>query len=335
MEQMRFRRRGRSAFTLVELLVVIAIIATLVGLLLPAVQKVREAANRAQCQNNLKQIVLATVNTASTYNQELPPAIGPYPSKTQPGMPNYALLPTLVWLLPNLEQQSLYNGLLVAAQDPATYPTVAMIGVQTEIKPYVCPSDPTYKGAAAAFPLTGTTPMVFGSYAANAQVFGSFYTPPGTLNTTPNPVNPASWPLGGTKITDITDGTSNTILFTEKVAFCGGNPAGSGGTMWTDNAITTYGMWAPLVGTPLAPPTGTPPVGSQSPYIIPLIGITNPLGCPHRSLPSSGHTGVLLAGMGDGSVHTINQGISSAGSVTNTFNRAMVPNEGLPLGSDW
>ena len=100
--------RKKRGFTLIELLVVIAIIAVLIGLLLPAVQKVREAAARAACQNNLKQISLATINCCDTYQGKLPPAIGIYPSQTISA--NNGEGGVFFFILPFIEQQGLYNA---------------------------------------------------------------------------------------------------------------------------------------------------------------------------------------------------------------------------------
>src|SRR5437016_1817756 len=101
-------------FTLIELLVVIAIIAILIGLLLPAVQKVREAASRAQCQNNLKQLSLACHNCADSNQGKLPPGIGTYPAPnmgrcggTQPGNAWGGLV---FHLLPYIEQKTLLQA---------------------------------------------------------------------------------------------------------------------------------------------------------------------------------------------------------------------------------
>jgi prepilin-type N-terminal cleavage/methylation domain-containing protein len=97
-------RQNRSGFTLIELLVVIAIIAILIGLLLPAVQKVREAAARMQSSNNIKQVVLGLHSAASNYNDQMPPAEGGYPTPT--AQPNTTLF---VHVLPYIEQENLYR----------------------------------------------------------------------------------------------------------------------------------------------------------------------------------------------------------------------------------
>src|SRR3954464_6088034 len=109
---------ARHGLTLIELLVVIAILPVLPGLLLPAVQKVREAAGRLQCANNLKQLGLAAHNYHDQH-QHLPPGIGYYPTAQNGAFGNY-----FFHLLPNLEQDNLYRSALgVASFPPPDGPT--------------------------------------------------------------------------------------------------------------------------------------------------------------------------------------------------------------------
>jgi prepilin-type N-terminal cleavage/methylation domain-containing protein/prepilin-type processing-associated H-X9-DG protein len=199
---MRFTVR-RHAFTLIELLVVIAIIAILIGLLLPAVQKVREAAARTQCTNNLKQIGLAMHNYHNT-NQSFPSgyqATVAYSGGRTDTTPGWGWA---AFILPYLEQNALYQQLNLGS------PVQNSSAITTMVKVYLCPSDLT-PSAAFSVPDAFTNPIVQAapsSYAAciggdesdtDAETgFGIFYR------------------NSQTRITDITDGTSDTILVGER-----------------------------------------------------------------------------------------------------------------------
>jgi len=185
----------------------------------------------------------------------------------------------------------------------------------TVVKTLQCPSDATLGPAQSAL---GLTSGYFASYGANGQVFGTITTTPGTTNVTSMIEN------GGNMIpTSIPDGMSNTIFFTEKVAYCA-NPQGA--TEWTDTGI---GHLSPLIGNSGsgAPNGGT---AATSPNIQPQFSVSSP-NAPNCLYywPSSSH-GVLIVALGDGHVRNLSQGISQ-----NTFNIALVPNDGLGLPSDW
>jgi len=302
-------KRNNRGFTLIELLVVIAIIAILIGLLLPAVQKVREAAARTQCTNNLKQIVLGTHDAHDAMGC-LPPAIGYYPSSDK----SWQTENPLTYILPYIEQGNLYNAIRAQGGINPGGGALDYNGNSPVVpKVFLCPSDATLSQASALS--GGDTVESFGEYAANGHVFGTVTTTvSGGVPTSTN----FSWLGYKTFASGFPDGLSNTIMWIEKVAVCS-NPV-VGGTRW---AARGQGTWMPTVGLT----EGT--TSHLASTLVPQIGVASPSGCYWYN-PSSSHIGGLQAALADGSVRTISGNISQL-----TFNIALVPNDGLVMGSDW
>jgi len=292
----------RAAFTLIELLVVIAIIAILIGLLLPAVQKVRAAAARSTCANNLKQMALGTANMCDTNQGNMPGSIGNYPGMLT-FAPNNATGGLFLFLLPYIEQSGLYASTLATGGDDNdnrngannTYSqwhgqvTTRYGGPGVVVKSYVCPADPTQI----------PNPASHASYGQNGQVFKEGYWARNTLRF------PAS----------ITDGTSNTVFYTDKLSRC--NSGTYPDNYWPD--------WGPIVASnDVGDPTG---YGVVPQFNVRLAGTT---GICDGGISSTPHGTVILVSMGDGSVRNVSSGVSA-----NTWWSAHTPSAGETLGSNW
>jgi type II secretory pathway pseudopilin PulG len=325
---------------LIELLVVIAIIAILIGLLLPAVQKVREAANRIKCTNNLKQLGLA----AQLYHDahgHLPPAIGYYsPANGDPATGPFGSY--FFHLLPYVEQDNLYGSskwnVLFPPPDglTATYFSGSPNVYSKSVPIFLCPSDPSV-GRGGVLSVGGDT------FGASCYAFNALVVADNDITVMPYRTNPQ----GKTHMDDsgIPDGTSNTILHAEKYARCTSTSTTlpqqfrDGGSAWAYCGAGPF-QWLPP---PMAPPVkligagfcipglanqGAPnAIGRRSKFQVqptPFLGNCDP------TRAATAHAGGIQIGLADGSVRTLAPSLSD-----DTWAAAVTRVGGEVLGSDW
>ena len=310
-------RARRPGFTLIELLVVIAIIAILIGLLLPAVQKVRAAAARAQSQNNVKQIALACHNYHDA-NGVLPPLSDQYSETGCTPSPQGTAYSIYCYLLPYVEQGPL-NQLGMSNPNKSFWTGDGTAAGAVKVKTFLSPRDPSNPSDTWVENNGGT--WAHCNYGANHAVFGNPAGCPGHVD-------------NKTKLIGITDGTSNTVGFGEQYAVCGlGETEPSSASpplyyhkLWAywipwnwsrgpyiDTRLISNGVTSPDVNTVAAPPQNQPTVANCNPYYV-------------QAMDAGG----AVVGMMDGSVRLVSPNISGA-----TWARALWGNDGQVLGSDW
>jgi type II secretory pathway pseudopilin PulG len=262
----------RAGITLIELLVILALLAMLAALLLPAVQRVREAAARTQTHNDLKQVVLATIDAADTYRGKLPPAYGKYVD------PKGSAQSIHVWIMPWNEQAPLYKSIVKGEKGSDN----EVVGI------YVSPADPSL-----AEPASGIQ-----NFPANLRVFSDKGYK--TAFDAPMPALGAEEPCTQRYPASITDGTSNTIFYGTRYGRCGdggsryaARPNANTGAFFGQNPAKDKASPSDVAGPFLVRPT------PEKCRPTPLMG--------HSFFP-----GGIDVALGDGSVRVVNNGISAA-----------------------
>jgi len=308
--------RRHCGFTLIELLVVIAIIAILIGLLLPAVQKVREAGSRLKCSNQMKQITLGTHTYHSAANRF--PAMYVGSGASHASAASAENMTVFFAILPHLEEGNLYKQ--------ADGKGIGTVAASTVIRTYLCTSATVSANGVYRDPWWAVA-----HYAANYQVFGN----PDAGDNMGN--------MGGkpTLANSFSDGTSNTIMYAEKYGMCGLSSSSDNapyGNIWVHGnyivkymPMFAYGNRAGTVGYTAQGLSGWGPalgkVGASSMF---QVRPDPHLTACDWAVAQTPHSTFIQVGLADGSVRSVAATIKPA-----TWWSALTPSGGESVPADW